>query len=698
MTRRWRARGAWILALLMLGAASGITCAEDADPPGRAARLSDAEGSVSLQPAGVQDWTAAALNRPLTTGDRLWSDQSSRAELDLGTAAVRLGSNTGFAFLNLDDRSVQMQLSAGALIVSVRDIPNGESYEIDTPNIALTLQQPGVYRIEVNDQGTATAVGVSQGLAQAAGGGQTVAVGSQQLVTFSGTDMLAWQTNTLGAPDQFDDWSALRERQAAESASAGYVASDVPGAQDLDHNGEWQQTPEYGNVWVPTAVVAGWVPYRYGQWVWVTPWGWTWIDDAPWGYAPFHYGRWVVWKNSWCWVPTPRHAMHGRAVYAPALVAWVGTVPGAGVVPGSHVSWFPLGPREVYVPPYRVSTTYVRTINITNTTITDTTYITNVYQNKVTPQHYANNTANAVTTVPRSTFTSGQRVGPHTLQASTAPLGAAAMSTAAPAIVPTRQSVLGTVPAHAVARPPAALMQRTLIARSAPPPAPVSFERQIGAIEADGGRPPTRSELALLQHAASLTPVKVLSGRAAQQPAAVTQATPAMQSLAERERVLQQSAFPSAPRVPPVRSAVRSEPYAPPAELRGSAPPSALRADRPPSAQQHPRESQQPVFTADDAAHPPERPAAIPVYQFPPGAAAPARVPGTMHPDESYRSVPPSAVRPAAAPHGAAPVPAPSLPAPPVAHPPPPTPTHGQTSRDSAPSAPRTDPRDHTMR
>ena len=143
MTPWVSARRSW--SLLVLCTVLGVAHADDADPPGRAARLADAEGAVSLLPAGVQEWTAADLNRPLTSGDRLWSDQSSRAELDLGTAGVRLGSNTGFAFLNLDDRSAQMQLSAGALIVSVRDLQAGESYEVDTPNIALVLQQPGVY-------------------------------------------------------------------------------------------------------------------------------------------------------------------------------------------------------------------------------------------------------------------------------------------------------------------------------------------------------------------------------------------------------------------------------------------------------------------------------------------------------------------------------------------------------------------------
>ena len=261
MTPWVSARRSW--SLLVLCTVLGVAHADDADPPGRAARLADAEGAVSLLPAGVQEWTAADLNRPLTSGDRLWSDQSSRAELDLGTAGVRLGSNTGFALLNLDDHSAQMQLSAGALIVSVRDLQPGESYEVDTPNIALSLQQPGVYRIEVNDPGTATAVAVSAGAAQALGGGQTVAIGAQQVVTFAGTDALAWNTATLGAPDDFDNWSAEREREIADSASAGYVANDVPGAQDLDDYGYWQQAPEYGPVWVPTAVIVGWAPYRY---------------------------------------------------------------------------------------------------------------------------------------------------------------------------------------------------------------------------------------------------------------------------------------------------------------------------------------------------------------------------------------------------------------------------------------------------
>src|SRR6202011_2395341 len=75
-----------------------------------------AEGSVSRQPAGVQEGAAATVNRPLTTGDKLWTDQDSRAELDIGAAVIRLGATTGFSFLNLDDNTAQMQVPAGTPI------------------------------------------------------------------------------------------------------------------------------------------------------------------------------------------------------------------------------------------------------------------------------------------------------------------------------------------------------------------------------------------------------------------------------------------------------------------------------------------------------------------------------------------------------------------------------------------------------
>jgi hypothetical protein len=527
--------------------------ADDGDPPDRAARVSDLEGAVSLQPAGFSDWIAASLNRPLTTGDRVWTDQDARAELDIGDAVIRLGSGTGFAFLNLDDSLAQMQLTGGTLIVRVRDVQADQVYEVDTPNVAVSLEEPGEYRVEVNERGDTTVVKVGDGAAQAAGAGATIAIGAQQQVIFTGTTKLAYDTQALAPPDAFDSWSAGREQQVDDSASAGYVAPAVPGAQDLDNSGRWQDTPDYGYVWTPTAVAVGWVPYRFGHWAWITPWGWTWVDDAAWGYAPFHYGRWVQWNNVWAWVPGPRGL---RPAYAPALVAWVGAPSaGAPAVFGSNVGWFPLGPHEVYLPAYRVSVNYVRNVNLTNTTGINNTAIASIYQNNMPPAHYANNRPAAVTAVAQNIFVAAQRVGANALRLPPAVLAGALVTGSAPAIAPTRQSALGPPPPRGVARPPAALTRRSVVAHAIPPRAPVPFEEQLAAMQGSGGRPLGRAQLARLQPdgppagvrvlaatgaviAASGLPHHAVSSHAAEPMRPAAASAPA--SFAERQRILAQ--------------------------------------------------------------------------------------------------------------------------------------------------------------
>jgi hypothetical protein len=493
------------LAALVLLSVLGVSVAladDESDPPGRVARLSYADGSVSLQPAGVEDWADATINRPLTTGDKLWADQNSRAELDIGSAAIRLGSTTGLSVLNLDDQSAQLNVTAGTAIVHVRDLGENQSFEIDTPNVAVLLQSPGDYRVEVNDSGNSTVVKVSNGDAQVSATGQTVPLHTQQAYAFNGTDQVTVDQASVGAPDPLDSWSIDRDHRSeqAQAQSSQYVSPDVAGADDLAQYGTWDSTPEYGDVWTPTAVPAGWSPYQDGRWVWVSPWGWTWVDAAPWGFAPFHYGRWAYHGTRWCWVPGPRHV---RPVYAPALVAWVGS-PGANVSisvgGGAGVGWFPLGPREVYVPGYRVSNNYVRNVNISNTTIVNNTYITNVYENRVNNITYVNrNRPGAVVAVSQDVFTSARPISGHTMRIPENELSRFNAHGAGPAIAPVRESVLGRRPDMNVRRPPAAFMNRPVVARTAPPPAPVSFDRQQAAIRANGGRPLARSQITALQ-------------------------------------------------------------------------------------------------------------------------------------------------------------------------------------------------------
>src|SRR5262249_37354006 len=143
---------------------------------------------------------------------------------------------------------------AGTVIVRLRELLENQTYEIDTPNIALVLDQPGMYRVDVSDSGDATVVRVSEGQAEASGGGETLPIYNQQRVTFSGTDQLSANGGSLGSPDGFDGWSFERDREYDQSPSRQYVAQDVAGAEDLDENGQWENTPDYGAVWMPTAV------------------------------------------------------------------------------------------------------------------------------------------------------------------------------------------------------------------------------------------------------------------------------------------------------------------------------------------------------------------------------------------------------------------------------------------------------------
>src|SRR5229473_2152376 len=485
--------------------------ADQDDPPGRIARLSLAEGSVSFEPAGTDDWVTAVVNRPLTTGDKLWADHDSRAELHLGSASIRLGANTGFSFLNLDDNTVQLQLTEGTLRIRVRHLYRDEVFEVDTPNLAFTALRPGIYRINVNDAGDTTVVVVRQGEGEVTGGGQSYSVHSDETGIFSGTDQLNADIEGVGSEDDFEHWSYERDRREDRSASRRYVSEDAIGYEDLDQYGGWRDTREYGTVWFPQTTVVGWAPYRYGHWVWIAPWGYTWVDDEPRGFAPFHYGRWVVVGGVWGWVPC-RPAVVGvayvRPVYAPALVAWVGGPHFAvrvAVGGGAAVGWFPLGPREVYVPSYPVSRTYVNNVNITNTTV-NTTVVNNYYNNvvvnknvNVTNVTYVNQSVpGAVTATSTQTFTSAQSVHNNVMRVNEREMAGAPVVAATPPMPPTRQSVEGAG-RPAAARPPAPVVAREVVAKTAPPPPPAKFERQQAAIQQNEGRPLAVSQVRQIQ-------------------------------------------------------------------------------------------------------------------------------------------------------------------------------------------------------
>jgi hypothetical protein len=353
----------WLpLMLLVLGATAAMA---QSDPPARAATLSLIEGTVAFAPAGETEWADAVVNRPVTRGDRLWTDPGARAELHLGTAALHMASQTFVEVVALDDDVLQLSLNEGAVNARVRQLEGGENFEVTTPQLTFRAAQPGDYRIDADPGRAYTRVTVRSGVAMIYGAGTGVLqLRAGQQMAFTGRE-LAQLAVAAPAEDSFDRWAADLNRSEDQSISARYVPREVVGYQQLDANGVWSQDPNYGPVWYPTIVVADWAPYRYGRWEWVAPWGWTWIDDARWGFAPFHYGRWAQIGSRWAWVPG---RIGRRPVYSPALVVFVGGA-GAGsnwnlsVGSGPGIAWFPLAPGEAWRPTYRASNRYLREVN-----------------------------------------------------------------------------------------------------------------------------------------------------------------------------------------------------------------------------------------------------------------------------------------------------------------------------------------------
>ena len=382
--------------------------ADQGDAPGRAARLSYVKGSVSLQASGENQWSQPSLNYTISTGDRLYTDQGSRAELEAGPFAVRMSETTDLTMANLNDQLMQLGLAQGAIRLSVYQLPSGHTVEIDTPNGALTILRLGSYRVDSDPNNGYTLVSVNSGALQVTGGGTNQTIGNGEAVQLTGTGPIQIASASLPPPDDFDQWSMNRDRRIESSASARYASRYMPGYEDLDDYGHWRAAGSYGEVWYPSDVPPDWVPYRYGSWGWVEPWGWTWVEDEPWGFCPFHYGRWAFIGGAWGWVPGPVAVV---PVYSPALVAFVG---GSGFSLGFSfgsagvAAWFPLGPGEPFVPWYHYSSGYLRQVNVTNVrNVTNITNITNI--TNVSSINFVNRNV-ATTVVPAAVVSTGQSV------------------------------------------------------------------------------------------------------------------------------------------------------------------------------------------------------------------------------------------------------------------------------------------------
>ena len=662
----------WLILALFAFIIAEPAAAQQQEPPSRVGAVSFVSGNIAFRAAGDTQWSAAGVNYPVASGGSFWIDPQARAQIQIGPSTIGVAGGTELDITQLNDQVSQLGLPQGRINLHLRNLETGQSFEVDLPQGSVWLLQPGSYDIDAGSQDQPGRVAVFAGTARFAGGGADLEIRSGDAAVLSGSNPVTASIERA-APDAFVEWCNSHDHHAQGLAATHYVSPQMTGYADFDQYGGWQRNSQYGEIWYPNQTPADWAPYRDGHWIWVQPWGWTWVDEQPWGFAPFHYGRWAYVDDRWGWVPGSYVA---QPVYAPALVAFVGAVAGVGLAAssGPAVGWFPLAPGETYWPSYTRNAYYIRNVNVANVRNINTVI---VQSNGAPPQQVAAaNFANRrfATVVPQRVFAAADPVAPAAIRVPAAVLAQAPVAVHPPQVSPAPR------PAAVAARAPQ--NPRPLqIGTGRPPPArPAASSGLAGAQPHTAGTPPAHAVEPGRPGAAAIPPHPGGPERAANTPAAAPHG-PATAAL---------------PPPPPHPAAVSGLPVVQP-HPPGTPPGHAVEPGRPSAASNaasippHPgapeRAANTPATTPHGpatAALPPPHPgaAAPPARETPPKAIAPARSPSTAVARQEERPVPadrrPPPItepRPVAAPH-------PHPPAP-IAHPP----TQAQIVRPPAPAA-----------
>lgn len=377
------------------------TSAQSQDPPDQAGRVSALSGTVSIQPSGTDNWGQAYPNLPIGPGDRIYTDRDGQAEIQIGQTYLRLGPNADITLIGATQDSISWGISQGSVHIRSFGLWQGQTLNFSTPNGDAQVSNPGELRIDaLPDQNSTIFTSINSGVALSGAGDFYQQLGNGQSLALYGSNPVYPQWLQPAAADQLDQWSQQQDQAILNAAAYRYVNPEVPGASELDGYGDWSSDTDYGPMWFPRATPADWQPYHNGHWINRDPWGWVWVEDEPWGYAPFHYGRWVVYRNRWGWVPGPRDV---RPVWSPALVVFAGGIHAGGA---SLSVWFPLGPGEAYRPWYRCSPRYIDRVNITNIRESRMVRVQKTYIN-ITNVTYVNR-ANGVTAMRPDDFAAGR--------------------------------------------------------------------------------------------------------------------------------------------------------------------------------------------------------------------------------------------------------------------------------------------------
>ena len=350
-----------ILALILALFVTSTAMAEkSADQPAQLGRLAAISGAVSYHSTADAAPGEAAVNLPLTTGNRIATLPRAHAAIDIAAGRFYLDGDSELRIGTLGPGMAAVTLEKGAVILRILPGGAGQVFVIDTPSGKLRADQPGYFEVEA----AADSVVISALEGGAQFNDSTVLAPGARLTVNKNTAV-------IGAASK-DDFVRRIEAEIAEAGddkleAPSHVSPQTTGFPELQRHGLWVSTEQYGWAWEPM-VGSDWKPFQDGRWVEIAPFGRTWIDNAAWGFAPAHYGRWAEVNGRWVWVP-------GSAGQE--------TAGSTGEAEGGRANWVALGPEEPHftAPPVivnRVRVIYQPPKIVNVTTVNNTTNVTNV--------------------------------------------------------------------------------------------------------------------------------------------------------------------------------------------------------------------------------------------------------------------------------------------------------------------------------
>jgi len=238
------------------------------------AKVNYIEGEASIQSGGRGEWFKVKPGDQVNVADNFWANQNSRAELLVGNLVIGINSETSLTIESADDARIELKLWLGSMMVGFPGRPD-QQIAVETPNLRFALNQPGEYRLDVNDAGDETIATVWSGEGESTGGGARYLIHASERAKLRGTDQVELEVEPAPSADDFDQWAFRRDQIVREASTGGPDGRDAgPPARPGDGHASTQPDDSGGRGrqgTIPIRCSTPWCEldvYPYGLNVW----------------------------------------------------------------------------------------------------------------------------------------------------------------------------------------------------------------------------------------------------------------------------------------------------------------------------------------------------------------------------------------------------------------------------------------------